>query len=114
MIDPAFLHTLTHHQLEIAVHRMECALGTAREILARKPKTDRRPPPLSRDALTRTMEERPELLFNLGNTRRRRKRDRQIVALAAVLPTQSAVAAALNIHPSTVSRVLKRSQSGKK
>ncbi|MEQ8585948.1 MAG: helix-turn-helix domain-containing protein [Thalassobaculaceae bacterium] len=114
MIDPAFLHTLTTHQLDIAISRMERALATAREIQARKPATDTRPPRLSRDVLSRMVEQNPEYLTRLGDTRRRRARDRQIIALAALLPTQSAVADALNVHPSTVSRVLKKQQSGKK
>lgn len=114
MIDPAFLHTLTSHQLDIAISRMERALATAREIMARKPRHDTKPPRLNGDVLSRMMEANPDYLTRLGNTRRRRSRDRQIIALAALLPSQKAVAEALNIHPSTVSRVLKKSQSGKK
>lgn len=57
---------------------------------------------------------KPHLIERLGNRRLASARNSRIVALAAMLPSQAAVARAIGTSESTVSRVLKKQDYFKK
>jgi hypothetical protein len=114
MIDPNFLHTLSREQLEIAIPKLERLLASARELHARTPPKRTKSIPFNRAILEQTMTDRPGMVERLGNLKRRSMRDRRIIALSAMLPTHQAVADAIGVHRSTVSRVLNATVPEKK
>lgn len=120
MIDPSLFLTLDARQLEITITSMERALSIARERLQVERGRDHRAlddaerQKRAHAAVEKLAIAKPHLIERLGNRRLASARNSRIVALAAMLPSQAAVARAIGTSESTVSRVLKKQDYFKK